>query len=74
MQLLACNLEVVAMSVQARKEMATRLSVIVKAARAANADVIAGNLSHIRKQLDEIRQYEQSCRIDLEYLLSLKEG
>lgn len=51
-----------------RLEMSRRLLVIIEAAQIMQSDIIANNLSHIKKQMDEIEQYSSLVRIDIDYL------
>ena len=62
------------MSALVKKEMDLRLMVIIDAAKLARSHLASDNLSSIKKFLDEIIQYERSARIDLEFLLSVKDN
>lgn len=58
------------MSDTVKKEMAARLNVIVEAANKARWAVLDGSMRDVGKHLNEIKQYEQSARLDYEYLKS----
>lgn len=54
--------------VKTKIEMNSRFGVIIRAAQTMQSDIIINNLSHIKKQMEEIEQYAALVRIDVEYL------
>jgi hypothetical protein len=55
--------------VRTRIEMSSRLDVIIRAAQTMRNNIITNNnLSHIKKQMEEIEQYSGLVRIDVDYL------
>ncbi len=61
------------MDVTVKIEMSSRLGIIIRAAQTMQSDVIANNLFHFKKQMEEIEQYSRLVRIDVDYLLDNNE-
>lgn len=59
------------MSSLVRNKMSARLAVIIRAAQIMQSDISANNLVHIEKQMEEIEQYSDLVRMDVDYLIYL---
>lgn len=64
-------MERVHIKVKTKIEMNSRLGIIIRAAQIMQDDIIANNLFHIKKQMEEIEQYTALVRTDVLNILRI---